>query len=598
MSNLPSNGIPPEDVVLRPEGLTEEERLKVFSAYQTYLSTQHNNFMGYQTNQDLREQQVLSPFLKLHVNNIGDPFASGGFMLNSKQMEGAVLDYFAKLWHAKSPHNPDDGDSYWGYVLSMGSTEGNMYGLWQARDYLQGKTLYREPPATFAASARNTRRRGPTNVPLLYKSGCGRFRTKVGTEDSSRKPIAFFSEDTHYSITKICRVLELPTFYDVGTEKYSSECPLGDEWPQTVPSTEDGTIDIPSLLKLVEFFARKGHPPIVVFNMGSTFKCAYDPVEEAGTKLVEMLRKYGLDERRIEYEDGKFDIRTGYWIHVDAALGGPYVPLLHAAYEKKLYTGPEVPKFDFALPFVHSINTSGHKWPGVPWPCGLFMTKVKYQIKPPSDPAYISSPDTTFAGSRNGFSAIILWDFYARLSIEHLTNTVIAKEKLAGYAFQKLTELSKILGPKYGRPDDTDFLWVGRSPAAMTVRFRQPVKNLVSKYSLSCESINVDRDGTPYQQDYAHIYIMYHISEAMIDALLADFAKDGAFDPASSEIPIEIVEVQQGSEFDEDVSILRSALPMYSIIASHHSGQFRAAAASSSKGSSKVVVHHDNSRGF
>ena len=36
----------------------------------------------------------------------------------------AVLDFYARLWHAKTPHNPNDPDSYWGYILSMGSTEG------------------------------------------------------------------------------------------------------------------------------------------------------------------------------------------------------------------------------------------------------------------------------------------------------------------------------------------------------------------------------------------------------------------------------------------------------------------------------------------
>ena len=118
-------------------------------------------------------------------------------MMNSKQMESALLDYFAELWHAKHPHDPKDGETYWGYVLSMGSTEGmrrsrkeeeefiargvtkrigNMYGLWQARDYLQGKTLYHEPDSTFAAAAKNCKHRGgDTYVPLLYKRSRGRY---------------------------------------------------------------------------------------------------------------------------------------------------------------------------------------------------------------------------------------------------------------------------------------------------------------------------------------------------------------------------------------------------------------------------------------
>ena len=56
-------------------------------------------------------------------------------------METAVLDYFARLWNARLPHNPNDPESYWGYILTMGSTEGNMYGHWTARDYLSGRKL-------------------------------------------------------------------------------------------------------------------------------------------------------------------------------------------------------------------------------------------------------------------------------------------------------------------------------------------------------------------------------------------------------------------------------------------------------------------------
>jgi histidine decarboxylase len=50
---------------------------------------------------------------------------------------------------------------------------------------------------------------------------------------------------------------------------------LGHEtWPQTVPSDVNGhgTVDVEKLLKLVEFFAKKGHPPLIVLNYGTTFK--------------------------------------------------------------------------------------------------------------------------------------------------------------------------------------------------------------------------------------------------------------------------------------------------------------------------------------
>ena len=37
------------------------------------------------------------------------------------------------LWNARWPHDEADPESYWGYVTTMGSTEGNLYALWIMR---------------------------------------------------------------------------------------------------------------------------------------------------------------------------------------------------------------------------------------------------------------------------------------------------------------------------------------------------------------------------------------------------------------------------------------------------------------------------------
>ena len=52
---------------------------------------------------------------------------------------------------------------------------GNMYGLWQARDYLQGKTLYHEEDHTFNHAANNVSSHGPTSIPFLYKTVRGKY---------------------------------------------------------------------------------------------------------------------------------------------------------------------------------------------------------------------------------------------------------------------------------------------------------------------------------------------------------------------------------------------------------------------------------------
>jgi hypothetical protein len=131
---------------LPPEGLTLDQRRAALGQLHDYMSVQKKHFLGYQANQFLEYEENLKQYLDYHVNNIGDPFQGGNFTLNSKWMERAVLDYYASLWNARWPHNPKkDEDSYWGYVLSMGSTEGNLYGLWNARDYLEGKVLLYDP---------------------------------------------------------------------------------------------------------------------------------------------------------------------------------------------------------------------------------------------------------------------------------------------------------------------------------------------------------------------------------------------------------------------------------------------------------------------
>ena len=105
--------------------------------------------LGYPTNQ-VFDYTPLNRFLKFTINNVGDPFHDSNFRINSHEIEREVIATFANLMHL----SPDDT---WGYVTS-GGTEGNMYGLYMARE--------------------------------LFPNG-----------------IVYFSEDTHYSVRKNVRVL-------------------------------------------------------------------------------------------------------------------------------------------------------------------------------------------------------------------------------------------------------------------------------------------------------------------------------------------------------------------------------------------------------
>jgi histidine decarboxylase len=89
--------------------------------------------LGYPVAFDI-DYRPLMPFLKYSQNNIGDPFASGSYRLNSHAFEREVLAFFAELAHA--PVN-----NWWGYVTN-GGTEGNLYGMYLARELFPDGIVY------------------------------------------------------------------------------------------------------------------------------------------------------------------------------------------------------------------------------------------------------------------------------------------------------------------------------------------------------------------------------------------------------------------------------------------------------------------------
>lgn len=135
---------------MRPDpSMTAEDRGRLDEFFE-FLRTQRRTLVGYPCNQDF-DYSHLYRFLDFLTNNIGDPFGSGGFLrMNTHAFEREVIDQFAKWTHAPP------GDC-WGYV-NNGGTEGNMYGIYLARE--------------------------------MYPDG-----------------LVYFSEHTHYSVAKILRVL-------------------------------------------------------------------------------------------------------------------------------------------------------------------------------------------------------------------------------------------------------------------------------------------------------------------------------------------------------------------------------------------------------
>lgn len=110
-----------------------------------------DEYLGYPVAKDF-DYHALARFLDVPLNNLGDPFTDSTWQVDSRELEREVVQFFARLMRA------EDGD-WWGYVTNGGS-EGNLYGLYLARE--------------------------------LYPNG-----------------IVYFSEETHYSVSKNLHLLNM-----------------------------------------------------------------------------------------------------------------------------------------------------------------------------------------------------------------------------------------------------------------------------------------------------------------------------------------------------------------------------------------------------
>lgn len=105
-------------------------------SYMQLAQERSRYFIGYPIAQDF-DYSPLYPLLKLPLNNVGDPLVESTYDLNSRSLEQEVLQFFAGLF--KAPQ-----DNWWGYVTNGGS-EGNLYGLYVARElYPNGIVYYSE----------------------------------------------------------------------------------------------------------------------------------------------------------------------------------------------------------------------------------------------------------------------------------------------------------------------------------------------------------------------------------------------------------------------------------------------------------------------
>jgi histidine decarboxylase len=119
--------------------------------YINQMKVLENKYLGFPNNMQY-DYEFITKSCGVYINNAGDPFSTLSWKKHSKHFEQEVVHFFLDLYHM--PKNMG-----WGYITS-GGTEGNMEGLFLARESLPKATLY-------------------------------------------------FSEDAHYSIAKAARILRM-----------------------------------------------------------------------------------------------------------------------------------------------------------------------------------------------------------------------------------------------------------------------------------------------------------------------------------------------------------------------------------------------------
>ena len=135
----------------------DRERLDVLHAR---LGEANAVSLGYPSAKDF-DYAALAPFLTFPINNVGDPFAEATYRVETREFEREVVGFFADLYRAPA-------DDWWGYVTN-GGTEGNLYGLYLARELLpKGMVYYSEQ--THYSVAKNLHFLGMRHITIRSQS--------------------------------------------------------------------------------------------------------------------------------------------------------------------------------------------------------------------------------------------------------------------------------------------------------------------------------------------------------------------------------------------------------------------------------------------
>lgn len=319
--------------------------------------------------------------LQHSLNNAGDAFAKEGiFDRHRHQEEREMFQKISDLWNI-------DIKECWGYITS-GGTEGNLEGLWFARE--------------------------------KYPDG-----------------ILYYSEQSHYSIKKIANILRMDSM--------------------VVPSDERGSIDINALKDMIDL----KKPVILLANIGSTFLGAIDDIE----KIKSTLKTEDL------------------YIHGDAAFFGFIMPYIQDDFD--------------GYRFLDSISVSCHKWPGVPFPSGVFMSKKDLPNYVERYEEIIGQRDVTISGSRSGHAAFFMNEFFETIDLKREVEECL---DMSEYIFRRLSEAVPQSKP-----------W--KNENIPIIVFESPSTEIIRKWSLA----SFDKRS--------HVCVLKHVTKEVADSFIHDMAK-------------------------------------------------------------------------
>ena len=360
------------------------------------------------TKPDVAAVKAYEILIESNYNNIGFIDNLKNHKIEGTNILGIEADALAMicdLYHGKDCS---------GYITS-GGTEGNLMGLWLGREKLRD------------------------NGDILV----------------------VFSDLTHYSVEKVCNILELKNRV-------------------RLPVDKNHGIDISKLDDLISRKQYKSY--IIVATLGYTETGTLDNIQ----KIADLIKKYRKN--------------ADFYLHIDAAIGGFVIP----------FSRPEL-IWDFSLNEVDSISADAHKLAAVPYPAGVFLARRR-NYKKPKKIDYICQLDATFLGSRPGVSAAALYSVLLRMGFDGFKNSILSCLEMKKVFLEKIS--------KYGA-EIVDCNCMNSLAISFPSLGKKGLdKSIENKYSLSRVSLPNHGDRIFYP-----IFFMAHVKRSALDRFLEDLSR-------------------------------------------------------------------------